>query len=152
MPYVKISELPAVTAPLSGDELLEVVQDATSKKATVNDIRGLHPVGYPMFIPGKMSDAQTIFAIIPCFPLTFPAGLVGTTTRKKDNPTGTVIVSMRKNGTEFGTVSIAVDGTVTLASASGASFNGTTDEYSVVGPATADATLTDLGIMAKAWR
>jgi len=40
MSNVKISQLPAATTPLGGTEVLPLVQGTTTKKVTVNDLRG----------------------------------------------------------------------------------------------------------------
>ena len=108
-------------------------------------------IGWPMYVYDKMVDDMLIFGIIPAFAMSIPADLAGTTVRLTANPTASVTVTLKKNGTDFGTVAIATNGAVTLTSASGASFNGTTDELTAHGPTTADATLTNLGVMLKGW-
>jgi hypothetical protein len=104
-----------------------------------------------MYVYGEMVDDMLIFGIIPAFAMNIPADLAGTTVRLTANPTASVTVTLKRNGTDFGTVAVATDGSYTLTSASGASFNGTSDELTAHGPATADATLTNLGIMVKGW-
>lgn len=110
---------------------------------------GSKDVMFP-FCPASLTeDAQILAYFAPTFAVSFPANLTGTTFVAAVNPGGTIVFTLYKNAVSFGTVQVASDGTVTLTSASGASFNGTTDILKVTGPATKDTTIKNFGLTLK---
>ena len=65
---------------------------------------------------------------------TLPAGLAGTRVSVGTNPSGTTVLSVRKNGTQVGTISISSAGVATLAAATATAF-AAGDVLSIVAPA-----------------
>lgn len=98
---------------------------------------------------GKPDNAEILVEFIPSVACSFPASLTGSTVRIGTNPTATAVYTFSKNGSSFGTLSISTGGTPTWTSASGASFNGTTDYCTITGPTPQDATLAGVGICLK---
>lgn len=77
--------------------------------------------------------------------ITFPSGMTGSNLIAETAATAQTVFSLKKNGVEFGTATFAASGTsATFAAASETSF-AAGDILTVVAPATADATLADLG-------
>lgn len=91
--------------------------------------------------------AGAVYQFVAQFAFTIPAGLAHTKHKCKDNPTAQVALSLSKNGgAAFGTITIAVDGTVTLAAASDTAF-AENDILSVSGfPDPQDATWDGIGL------
>ena len=113
--------------------------------------RTLHPMGtgvppQPVAIViqyvGKPTASESRFFLVT-FGLSIPANLAGTRCKAGTNPTSTATFSLQKNGSQFGTVAIATNGTTTLTAASPTSFT-TSDEFSIVAPGTQDTTLADV--------
>lgn len=106
---------------------------------------GANPVVFAVMFdsgatPGK-PPAGAVYDIVAPFAFTIPATLSHTKHKCKDNPTAQVVLSLAKNGgAAFGTITIAIDGTVTLAAATDTAFvEG--DVLSISGfPAPQDAT------------
>jgi hypothetical protein len=105
------------------------------------------------FLSRKPGDGEILYDFIPAVPCAFPPDLTGSTVRVETNPTATAVYSFRKGVlasgvytySEFGTLSISTGGVGSWTSASGASFNGTTDALRKVAPASQDATLAGVG-------
>ena len=96
-------------------------------------------------IGGYYGGVPTDELVMVAWPLpravTFPAGLTLSKVVASTAATAEAVVSLKKNGTEFGTATFAAAGTVaTLAAASATSF-AAGDILTIVAPATADATL-----------
>lgn len=92
-------------------------------------------------VAGAYANGQEIFYCTPVRTITIPAGLIGSTTGCRTAPTGNVVVTLNKNGVSVGTVSIAAGHTTgTFSFGSTVTFNGSTDTFQVVAPASADAT------------
>ena len=104
---------------------------------------------FPVFLLGAQTLAnQILIRVRPSRAVTFPAGLVRSTFTATANATGTTVFSVQKNDVQFGTITVAAGGTsAVFVAASATSCNGTTDILSVVGPASADATLANIGIV-----
>lgn len=92
-----------------------------------------------------LGASEVLFAISP--PVgeiwTFPANLSSSSGKKitgGTNPAASYVITLRKNGSTVGTVTIATDGTVSFATSGGASFSltGGSDILDGVGAATTD--------------
>jgi hypothetical protein len=83
------------------------------------------------------------------YTVTFPAGLTHWKASVGVNPTIQAVYSFRKNGVEFGTLTVAIDGTLTWAAATATTI-GNNEVFSIVEPT--DATLADVNITAKGTR
>lgn len=121
-----ITDWPSAIATIAG------LQAALDAKAPLSQ-----PYDVGVFIPTLTAGKANVNQLIPRA-WTLPSGLTGSLCGIKTdgtNPSGSIVVSLKKSTTEFGTATVATDGTCALASSSGASFNGTTEYYSIVMPA-----------------
>ena len=97
-------------------------------------------------VNGVMVNNETVLVNVFTKAVTFPAGLTGSQAKALTAATASTVLSVRKNGTQFGTITFAAAGTTgTFAAASSTAF-AAGDILSVVGPATADTTLSGLGL------
>lgn len=102
----------------------------------------------PVFLLGAQTLAnQILIRIRPARAITFPAGLTRSTFTATVNATAATVFSVQKNDVQFGTITVGAGTVSALFSSSSASINGTTDILSVVGPASGDATLANIGIV-----
>jgi hypothetical protein len=84
-------------------------------------------------------DPNFIVTTFPCTrPFTILAGLPDSAATVGTNPTAVTVLSVQKNSVEFGTISIATDGTPTFAAAADTSFIAQ-DLLTVVAPAALNA-------------
>lgn len=98
-------------------------------------------------IAGVMTNGELLVpqTIIPA--CSFPSGAAGSYGSSTVAATGSATITAKKNGVAFATFAWSASGTAaTVTIASTTSFNGTTDKLSIEAPATADATLADIGI------
>jgi hypothetical protein len=105
------------------------------------------------FAPGLGTNSQVLLRVIPTRTCIFPANAPNSTGTASANATADTTFTLAKNGSSFATIKFNSGGvTYTWTQASDASFNGTTDVFSITGPATADATLADVGILLQGYR
>jgi hypothetical protein len=105
------------------------------------------------FAPGVGTNNQVLLRFIPTRTCIFPANAPNSTGTASANATGNTIYTLKKNGSSFATIQFNSGGvTYTWTQASDATFNGTTDVFEIDGPATADATLADVGILLQGYR
>lgn len=104
---------------------------------------GAAPYDVAGAIVGKpMSNGNVLVYMVPRA-FTFPAGLAGSVGHAMTTATSGVILSVRKNGVEFGTITFDIGASAgVFASAAGATF-AAGDMLSVVTPSTIDATFAD---------
>lgn len=74
-----------------------------------------------------------------------PASLTGSQAVIGTNPTGTLTLTLNKNGSSIGTIAFSTSGTPTITFASQVTF-AVGDVLTIVGPGTADATGADIGL------
>jgi hypothetical protein len=130
-------------------------QVLTADSASTDGVKwATEPYDVAVFFPGTQQTASQVFSrIIPPRAVAFAAGLSPSTATAITAATGSTVLSVQKNGVQFGTITFAVAGTSgTFAAASSSSFNGTTDVLSIVGPASPDSTLADIGIVLSGTR
>jgi hypothetical protein len=146
------------TALVAGDilanQIVEVVYDGTNFQLQTPSSDTTQPFDVAVFFPGAQTSASQVFSrFIPARAVNFPAGLSPSTATAITAATGSTVISLEKNGSQFGTITFAGAGTSgTFAAASPASFNGTSDVLAIIGPASADATLADIGIVLSGTR
>jgi hypothetical protein len=95
-----------------------------------------------MYIPivaGTYAANQELFYTIYPRTVTFPVNLTGTTVGSRVNPTSTVTVTLNKNGSSIGTISITSAGVATITFTAAVSFNGISDSFSIVAPSSSDS-------------
>lgn len=103
---------------------------------------------YPMNITfaGIMDDTQLITYNPSALPFSLPTNLSGSRVVATSGATAETVVTLYKNGVSFGTMTWAASGTVPTIVSTATSFNGTTDIFSIYGPATHDDTLGNIGM------
>jgi hypothetical protein len=128
-----------------------VVQQPAATTLTISASGPQGPAGdlvyeLTMFLSGVIGSNERIFKHAARRSFTFPAGMATSGLHATTAATASTVFSLRKNGSEFATITVAPAGTSgTLASASGASFV-SGDVLEVFGPAPADLTLADVSI------
>jgi hypothetical protein len=105
---------------------------------------------YPFDIPGycrdQVPDAFEYVKFPAARAFTIPASLAGTQCIVGVNPTSSATITLKKNGTGFGTITISTGGTITLTAASQTSF-AAGDIFEAVGSSPADATLAEVAFV-----
>jgi hypothetical protein len=111
----------------------------------------LPPPVLNIFLPGTGSNNQVCLYLKLNRAVTFPAGVgspplvSGSLAVASVAATGSTAYTFKKNGVAFATVVFASGTTGVFTQASTTAFNGTTDIFEIDGPATADATLANIG-------
>lgn len=142
----------AVPAPAAGDAAAGKFLSASGAFAIPGGI-GTQPYDISVFLPGIITGSnQLLLRVIPTRAVTFPASLTLSTFTANANAAATKVFSFNKNGASFGTVTVNSGGTAGTFAGAGTSFNGTTDILEVLGPASADATLANIGIVLSGTR
>lgn len=101
---------------------------------------------FTAFAGGVLIASETLFAHVFAAAGSLPAGLAGSRARAGVAANGAATLSVRKNGTEVGTISFAAGATTaTFAMASATAF-AAGDLLSITAPGTADATLADVAL------
>lgn len=104
------------------------------------------PFDVSVFAPGLGSNSQILFRGKLARAVTFPAGASLSLASASAAATGSTTYTLKKNGTSFATVNFAASASVgTWTQASDAVF-AAGDLLEIDGPATADATLANVGI------
>lgn len=135
--------------PVADGEKVLIFSDGTN----IEFIAGLQTLQYPVdifyFEPGVTSNSQLIFL----YPITrqteFPVNLSGSKVIANTAATAQTIFSLKKNGTEFATITFAASGTVATFTAASATTLSPGDYLTLVAPASADSTLADIGFAFK---
>jgi hypothetical protein len=97
-------------------------------------------------IPGVIASSEHLAVVAFARTTVFPAGLSGSIAKARVAATGSTVLSLLKNGIQFGTVTFAASGTTgTFAAASDTTFTAG-DVLSIIGQASADATLADVSV------
>jgi hypothetical protein len=92
-------------------------------------------------IAGTYGPAQELYFSQPVRNVIFPSGMTSSNSGCRVAPTGNIVVSLNKNGIQFGTVNIAAGATTaTFTVSSSVMFNGLTDTFSITAPVTVDKT------------
>lgn len=96
-----------------------------------------------MYVPiaaGTYVGNQELFYAVYPRTVTFPVNLTGTIAGCRVNPASTAVLTLKKNGSSIGTISISTAGVATITFASSVTFNGTTDSFSIAAPSVSDTT------------
>lgn len=109
-----------------------------------------YPYDLGMYFIGKPTNAQEVFRMEAVRAFTIPDGGPGSTGESRVASTGNVAFSIRRNGTQFATVTfnISASGTWAFDAASDETFSAG-DTLTIIAPATADSTLEDISIFIK---
>lgn len=135
-------------------------QDTTGSAAKLTTARSIggtsfdgsaditQPFDVTAFLPGLQTSAsQKILRVKVARAVSFAANFAGSYFAASANATGSTVFDVQKNGSSIGSVTIGAGGTTpTFATSGGTSQSfAAGDLFAIVGPATADATLADLG-------
>lgn len=158
--YVDAAEA-AQEAAETAQEAAEAAQEASESAQTTAEtardeavLASANVTNYDLifFSGGAMEDNETLFRLIAARPFTLPASLTGSEFVASGAATGETTVTLKKNGDSIGTLVWAASGTIpTVTFASAVSFD-TGDVLGIFGPATADASLSDVSISLVATR
>jgi len=99
------------------------------------------------FFPGKPTNGQTVFLIPFLRATTVDVDLALSRCVAGVAATASAVFNISKNGTNFGTMTFAIGGTVPTFVAAVPPAFAAGDYLKIVGPATADATLADIGFV-----
>ena len=140
-----------VLARLAADATLQANIDAeVSARLAAEASLPVTPYDLATFISGKPANGATIIRMISNRSFLIPAGLTETKASAGVAASASTVFSLRKNGTQFGTITFAASsGTGTMAAASNTTF-AVDDILTLVNQATADATLADISITISA--
>lgn len=123
-----------------------IVYDATSGKYKAKPTSAGQTYEFAAYIPGIYTDGQLLVRKHFGFSLTFPGNWGRSATyppsgKPDDNPTATAVITIKKNGSTVGTISIATNGVPTFASSSGNPVTFTNGDYcEMFGQTTHDVT------------
>jgi hypothetical protein len=110
------------------------------------------PFDVPIFAPGVGANAQILLRVKLTRAVLFPASAANSYAAASTNATADTTFTLKKNGSSFATVKYSAGGAVgAFTQASDESF-AAGDLLEVDGPATADATLADVGITLYGYR
>lgn len=101
------------------------------------------PYDVPRFLSGAPTASQVLIRLRVARAVRFPAGLSGSFGQADTASTGTAVFSIRKNGSQFGTVTFTASASGVVAAASDANF-AALDLLELVAPVTPDATLANI--------
>ena len=104
---------------------------------------------FGLFFIGQPTASQIIFFRKAARAFNLPVSLAGSEFGCDTNPTSTYVLTINKNGSSVGSLSIATDGTVTPTFTTSTTW-AIGDTFSITGQVTPDATLTDLWLEFKA--
>lgn len=114
-------------------------------------VTAVEPFDVGCTVAGTPGNAQECLRIPMVRDVSFPASMTGSQSKAGTASTGNVAFSVKKNGTEFATITFNTTATGVFAAASATSLTAG-DQLTIVAPATADSTLADIGIMLKGTR
>jgi hypothetical protein len=138
----------STTLTLSPGRLYVVYLDGTANGIVARDVGGTsEPNDLHVFIPGVLSSSQLMFRMKVTRAFTLPANLSGGYGTAGTASTGTKVVDIKKNGSSVATITYTASATGTLATSGGTAQSfAVGDVLTIVGPASADATLADVTI------
>jgi hypothetical protein len=133
------------------------VVDSGGGLATVTVGAGVAPYDFGVYFSGQPTASQEIFRMKAVRAFTIADGAPGSTANARVESTGSAVFSVRKNGSQFATVTWSAgsptnyDGTWAFDVAADESIVAG-DELTIVAPSSADATLEDISIFVKGTR
>jgi hypothetical protein len=107
-------------------------------------ISGIYDI--PVWIEGKPLNSETVYTLVAPRGFTLPSGLPNTQLKAGTAATGSAVFTLNKNGSSIGTLTVNAGGTTASASFTASVSCAAGDVFSVVAPATADATLANIAM------
>jgi hypothetical protein len=96
-------------------------------------------------VSGSPSSAQELMRLLVVRPLTIPVDFAGSYAKAGTAATGSSVFSIKKNGSQIATFTFAASGTTATFSTQAAVSFVAGDELTVVGPGSADSSLSNIG-------
>lgn len=96
--------------------------------------------------PARPNDGENLYDTIFARTVTFPAGLTGSRAKAGTVPTADAALLLRKNGSQFGTVTFPAGQATGVFAAAGATIFVAGDVLSIIAPSPRDATLAGLAM------
>lgn len=130
----------------AGEIYLFYADGTTNGLFTIALPESVRPYYMALYVPGTLGSSEVLIRHLAPLAIDFPTSLTQSLASAETAATAETILSIKKNGSEFGTITFAASGTTgVFASASGSSFTAG-DVLTIVGPATADSTLAGVTI------
>lgn len=145
---VKAASTPGTTVVLTPGSIAICYQNGVDTVALFTSSAGgglIYDIGF--FVPGVMTNSQVI--LIFKFPraANFAGNFSGSVCKVGINATATTVLDVQKNGSSIGSISIATSGVATFTTTAGAAQSFAINDYlTIVGAATADTTLANVGV------
>lgn len=104
----------------------------------------------PLFFTTTPTTSEVLAIYMVVESMTLAANFANAATYVGTNPTSSFVLTVKKNGSSVGTVTIATNGAVTLATSGGTAVSlASGDRLTLEAPATPDATVASVGITFK---
>jgi hypothetical protein len=137
--------LDSTTLTLQPGRTYAVRTDGTAGGVVARDIGGTNePHDLSIFVPGTMINSQLLYRKKAQRAFTLPINLGGSFVTAVGAATGSTTVTFKKNGASIGTAIWSGAGTTAALTFAAAVSFAAGDVFTVEGPATADATLSDV--------
>jgi hypothetical protein len=136
-----VTDLPAAD-PLSGDELIHVVQHGSSRKTTAASIGG-GAYHYGSFAVAAIGAGEILMDHVVATPHVLAANFAGCVASVGTPPDGNWIADIQKNGVSIGSLTIHPDGTVTWPAVAAVAV-AAGDVIALIAPAIADGSIARL--------
>lgn len=125
--------------------LLSDGADVTLVGMTVHSATPSDPLDLATFWRGVLTSSCLLMRFVAVRALTLPLNLSGSQCKVGTNPTSTAVLTIEKNGSGIGSISINTSGVASFTFAAAVSF-AAADILTITGPASADATLADVSV------
>lgn len=104
------------------------------------------PYDISVFVEAVMTNGETLFSLVATRAFRIPSGAAGSAGKAGVAATASTTVTLTKNGSSFGTLVWAIAGTAATVTVSADTDFAVGDVLAILGPATADATLSAVAI------
>lgn len=111
------------------------------------------PYDVGLYIPGKPGDGAEVFKFVAVRAVEWPDDWAGSYGHIGTNPTDAAnVLTIKKNGTSVGTISISTGGVFTFATTAAETTLAAGDRLTIENQGTADSTAADIGFNLKGYR
>jgi len=146
--------IPSLTAAaaLTGAEQLEVVQGGNSRRTTALEVARVAPAFIGTFSDVTPTASQVLLDWLFAEAVTFADEFAGSLASVGVNPTATFVITVQKNGSTVGTISVSTSGVATFTTTGTTVVFASGDVLTLVAPGTPDATVARLRVTLKGVR
>jgi hypothetical protein len=135
----------STTVTLKPGRLYAVQTDGTANGLVAHDVGGADvPNDFHIFLPGLTSASQLAYRLVVTRPFTLPINLGGSNITSVGAATGSSTWTLKKNGSSIGTAVWSAAGTTAAKTFAAAVSFAAGDIFTIVGPVSPDATLSDI--------